>query len=101
MFVVCVTIKVRSDMVEEFIEATYANCRGTRKEPGNLRFDFCQSEEEPARFFLYEVYKAPEDFKRHQETTHYLQWKETVSDWMAEPRVGVKYQSLFPADGDW
>jgi autoinducer 2-degrading protein len=32
---------------------------------------------------------------------HYLAWRERVADWMAEPRVGVKHTSLFPADDGW
>jgi autoinducer 2-degrading protein len=50
---------------------------------------------------LYEVYRTPDDFAAHQKTPHYLKFKELVADWMAEPRVGVKYRSLFPADGQW
>ena len=56
-------------------------------------------ESEAGRFFLYEVYRAPEDFAAHQRTEHYLTWKNTVADWMAKPREGVKYVSVFPADG--
>jgi len=40
-------------------------------------------------------------FQSHQKTEHYLKWKETVADWMAQPRQGVKHYSLFPADSDW
>ena len=101
MFVVCVTIQVKPEFIEEFIEATLGNCRGTRTEPGNLRFDFSQAEGDAARFFLHEVYKTPEEFKIHQKTPHYLEWKAGVAAWMAEPRQGVKHRSLFPADRDW
>ena len=39
MYVVCVSIHVRDDRVDEFIEAILDNARNTRLEPGNLRFD--------------------------------------------------------------
>ena len=96
MFVVCVTIRVKPENVEEFIEATMANAAGTRAEPGNLRFDVLQEAGEPGQFFLYEVYRGEEDFRAHQETAHYLNWRQTVADWMAQPRQGIKYRSLFP-----
>ena len=32
----------------------------------------------------------------HKETPHYARWAEAVAPWMAEPRKGVKYGSLFP-----
>ena len=101
MFVVCVSIHVRPDRLDEFITATLENARSTRGEPGNVRFDVLRQDADPARIMLYEAYHAPEDFAAHQRTPHYLRWKETVADWMAEPRVGVKHTSLFPADGGW
>ena len=100
MFVVAVTIYVKPEFIEPFKEATLDNARNTRKEPGNLRFDVLQSNDDPARFMLYEVYKTPEDFPRHQETAHYARWKEKVTDWMAQPRVGVKHTTLFFGDSE-
>ena len=101
MFVVCVSIHVKDDRAPQFIEATLDNARNTRREPGNLRFDVLQQEQDPTRFTLYEVYRSPEDFAAHQKTPHYLKWKEAVADWLAEPRAGVRHRSLFPADSDW
>jgi autoinducer 2-degrading protein len=101
VFVVCVTIWVRDGRAEDFIRATLENARGTRREPGNVRFDFLRSTEDPNRFFLYEAYRGEEDFRRHQQTEHYLCWRETVADWMAQPRQGARHASLFPDDPDW
>ena len=101
MYVVCVTVYVKPENVNDFIEATKINSENTRKEPGNVRFDILQAVDEPNRFFLYEVYTSSEGFKSHQETEHYLKWRETVADWMAQPRSGVKHNSIFPSDEDW
>lgn len=97
MYVVCVTIHVKEGQEQAFIEATERNHQGTRQEPGNRRFDVLRAVDDPRRFFLYEVYESPEAFKAHQQTEHYLTWKATVADWMAQPREGVKHESLFPA----
>jgi (4S)-4-hydroxy-5-phosphonooxypentane-2,3-dione isomerase len=101
MYIVCVTVRVVSDQVPAFIEAALENGRQTRREPGNVRFDVLQAEADPTQFFLYEAYRARDDFARHQQTAHYLRWRETVAPWMAQPRQGVRYRSLFPADVDW
>jgi autoinducer 2-degrading protein len=101
MYVVCVTVHVQPEQAEAFISATIENARQTRMEPGNVRFDVLQCEAEPAQFFLYEVYRTKEDFARHQQTPHYLRWRETVGPWMAQPRQGVRHQSLFPGDEGW
>lgn len=101
MYVVCVTIYVTPGRVDDFIEATLENARHTRQEPGNLRFDVLRATDEMNRFFLYEAYKTPDDFAAHQQTRHYLTWRETVKDWMAQPRVGVRHVSIFPEDREW
>lgn len=95
MFVVSVTIFVKPESVPQFIAATFDNARNTRQEPGNVRFDVLQAEEDPTRFLLYEAYHTKDDFAKHQQTEHYLRWKQTVADWMAQPRQGIKHKSLF------
>ncbi len=96
MYVTLVYVHVKPGNVEEFIEASIANARESVKEPGNVRFDVLQSPEDPARFVLYEAYKTAEDAAAHKDTPHYKKWRETVADWMAEPRSGIPYDGLFP-----
>ena len=100
MYFVCVSIHVKPEAVEPFIEATLDNARNTRREPGNLRFDVLRREDDPSRFFLYEVYRAREDFQHHQQTEHYVRWRDAVTDWMAEPRVGLRHLPVFFGDAE-
>ena len=95
MYVVAVTVFVKPEKRDDFLRATLDNARNTRSEPGNVRFDVLQAEDEPTRFLLYEVYQSKEDFTRHQQTDHYLKWKSAVADWMAQPRQGIKHLSRF------
>lgn len=101
MYVVCVTVWVKPGHEQDFFEATRANHLGTRQELGNVRFDVLRKQDDPTQFFLYEVYRSPEDFAAHQKTAHYLQWKEKVAPWMAQNRQGVKHQSLLPDESGW
>ena len=103
MFIVCVTSWVQPDRREDYIAACERNAGLTRREPGNLRFDLLCSAEDPNQFFFYEVYRAEEDFKSHHATEHYLQWRDTVTPWMTQPREGIKYNSVSPAgeDANW
>jgi (4S)-4-hydroxy-5-phosphonooxypentane-2,3-dione isomerase len=95
MYVVSVTVCVIPERLDAFIQATLDNARNTRLEPGNVRFDVLQAEEPPTRFLLYEAYRSPDDFAAHQKTDHYLTWRETVADMMAQPRQGVRHHSVF------
>lgn len=99
MYVVTVTVFVKPSFVQPFIQATLENARHTRQEPANVRFDVLEAQEEPGRFLLYEAYRDKDGFTAHQQTAHYLKWKQLVADWMAQPRQGVKHHSLFFGDG--
>ena len=96
MYVTCVHVKVKADHVVEFIQASEKNHACSIEEPGNCRFDVLQSLDDPTTFVLYEAYASKADAAAHKETEHYLQWRETVADWMAEPRNGISYNSLAP-----
>ncbi|MCE9580024.1 MAG: antibiotic biosynthesis monooxygenase [Deltaproteobacteria bacterium] len=96
MYAVCVQIQVIPEHVEAFIAASLANARGTRTEPGNRRFDVLRHNTDAARFFLYEIYVDEDAFRAHQQTAHYLVWRDTVALMMAAPRVAERYTPLAP-----
>jgi autoinducer 2-degrading protein len=100
MYVVAVTIFVKPDKVNDFVAATLDNARNTRREPGNIRFDVLRAQDDPTRFMLYEVYQQKDDFAKHQQTKHYARWKNAVTDWMAQTRVGVKHTPVFFGDNE-
>jgi autoinducer 2-degrading protein len=99
MYVVAVSVVVKQAFLPQFIQATLENARNTRREPGNVRFDVLQSEEDPARFGLYEVYRDKSDFEAHHQTAHYLNWKQLADEYVAQPRQALKCHSLFFGDG--
>jgi autoinducer 2-degrading protein len=96
MLVACVHILVKPEHIAEFIAASRENAANTILEPGALRFDVLQQADDPQRFILYEAYRDEEASKAHKQTAHYARWRETVEPWMAQPRKGVQYKSLFP-----
>jgi autoinducer 2-degrading protein len=96
MYVTIVHVKVKPGHIDDFIEATARNTYQSVKEPGNVRFDMLQKEEDPSQFALYEAYEDQAASAAHKQTAHYLEWKETVAPWMEIPREGVKYIGLLP-----
>ena len=101
MLIVHVFVHVKPEAVEAFRAATLENARNSVQEPGVVRFDVAQQEDDPNRFLLVEIYRTPEDPARHKETAHYATWRDTVAPMMAEPRRSVKYRALFPDDAGW
>ena len=98
MIVTCVYVHVKNDDITNFIKATVLNHNQSVKEPGNLRFDLIQQADDPRKFMIYEAYESEESAAAHKNTSHYAQWRDEVKDYMAESRVGVKYNIIEPND---
>jgi len=98
MIVTCVYVHVKPEAVQDFIEASLPNHHGSVREPGNLRFDLIRQKDDPCRFMFYEAYESEEAAVAHKNTPHYIKWRDTVKDMMAEPRKGVKHIILQPDD---
>ncbi len=101
MIIVHVFVRVKPDSVNAFTTATLENARQSAAEPGVVRFDLVQQDDDPTRFLLIEIYRTPADPASHKETAHYATWRDTVAPMMAEPRRSVKYHALFPEPAEW
>ena len=101
LLVVHVHVHVKPDCVESFKQATLANARESRREPGIARFDVVQQQDDPTRFVLVEAYRSVEATAAHKETKHYQTWRDAVAPMMAAPRTSVKFHNVDPADAGW
>jgi autoinducer 2-degrading protein len=96
MIVTLVSVHVVPDHVDEFLDAIRANHEASIREPGCARFDVLQSPDDPTRFLLYEAYADETAVAAHKETAHYLDFRDTVAEWMVEPRQSVRWVGLYP-----
>ncbi|MEQ1691307.1 MAG: antibiotic biosynthesis monooxygenase [Gemmatimonas sp.] len=101
MLIVQVSVHVLPDSVNDFRAATLDNAHHSVQEPGVVRFDVLQQEDDPTRFQLIEIYRTPDAPAAHKATTHYARWRDTVQPMMAEPRTNVRYRAQFPAPAQW
>jgi (4S)-4-hydroxy-5-phosphonooxypentane-2,3-dione isomerase len=101
MLIVHVHVRVKPESIEPFRAATVENAAKSIQEPGIARFDVVQDTSDPAQFILVEVYRSPQAPAEHKETAHYKKWRDTVAEFMAEPRTSKQYTNLFPLDESW
>ena len=101
MYIVHVFVHVRPEYIDAFKAATIENASNSVKEPGIARFDVIQQQDDAARFVLVEVYRRPEDANSHKETAHYLKWRDSVANMMAESRSSIKFSNIFPDEQGW
>lgn len=97
MVVTIVHVQVKPECVAAFEKACIANHNQSVLEAGNHRFDVLKNEEDPCKFVLYEAYESKAHAAAHKETAHYLAWRETVAEMMAEPRKGIAYKAIRPS----
>ena len=72
MLVVLVHVTVKREMLAEFERAILANADGARtKEPGCVRFDVNQKEDDPTAWLFYEVYRDGAAFETHRASPHF------------------------------
>lgn len=72
MFVVTVELTVDRQRLDAFMAHLKDNAARSRSlEPGCHRFDICQSAEDPAQIFLYELYTDAASFDAHKSMPHY------------------------------
>ena len=96
MFVVHVHVHVKPESVDEFRRFTMENACASVQEPGIVRFDVVQQQDDETRWVLIEIYRDAGAAAAHKQTAHYATWRDTVAAMMAEPRQSVKYNAIFP-----
>ena len=86
------------NVLDAFIQETVKNVQGSVQEQEIVSFDFLHSKDDPTKFLLIEVYKNERSVVSHQQTSHYLIWKEAVNSMMEQPRTKMAYSNIFPKD---
>jgi quinol monooxygenase YgiN len=90
MIAVCVTFRIKPEMMDEFMEQMLRNARASvENEPGCLRFDVCSDGEDMQAVFLYELYSDHEAFAAHQKTDHFLDFNASADGMIAKKEVRI------------
>ncbi|UCF99187.1 MAG: antibiotic biosynthesis monooxygenase [Spirochaetaceae bacterium] len=98
MIVRIINVCVKEQSIEEFKRITIENRQGSIQEPGVLRFDVLQSENEADHFVLYEVYQDEQATLDHKQTSHYQRWRDAAGPMMARKRESTACIPVAPVD---
>lgn len=93
MLIQMVNIIVKPGQVDEFLDAFRINFEGTRKEPGNLRFDVLRDPENTDRFMVYEVFQSDAALDAHRKTPHYQECVRRIDPLLAAPRTKTYFNA--------
>ena len=97
MYILIVRLSVKEDKIEEFINESIGDAKGSViNEPGCRRFDIIQDASDPTKFAFCEVYDDEEAFKAHTTYEHFKVWaKKTEDVYSAETEVSF-CKPLYP-----
>lgn len=83
MLAVVVEFRIKPAHVTGFHQAIVNNARlSVQTEAGCHQFDVCCDPEDPALFYLYELYDDEAAFQVHLQSAHYLQMNAATADWV-------------------
>jgi (4S)-4-hydroxy-5-phosphonooxypentane-2,3-dione isomerase len=101
VYTLIVSLRVKPDMADRFLEAIGENSRASRRdEPGCLRFDVHRDVDDPNHFVLCELYADERAFtEAHRGAPHYQKWRAAAAE-LLEPggQVNTFATPVFPAD---
>ena len=92
---IVVDVEIEPTHIDEFIKVMEADCKGSREEPGCLRFDVLRASE--TRFFFYEAYTNAAAVDEHKAQPHFKLW----SDFKASGGVKSSVSTKASVVGDW
>jgi (4S)-4-hydroxy-5-phosphonooxypentane-2,3-dione isomerase len=102
MIILHVTVQIKPEYVAPYLEAVRHDAEHSEKdEPGCLRFDVVQDQDDPNRFYYYEVYKNEAALEAHRQSPHFKLYAEKVQAWLAAPPERRFGKNLIPADDAW
>jgi (4S)-4-hydroxy-5-phosphonooxypentane-2,3-dione isomerase len=73
-FVLAVSIRIKPDQVDNFMQRLKENASAARKEPGCKQFDVLVDPKDKTKVMLYEVYNDEKAFEAHQATPHFKKY---------------------------
>lgn len=94
MLIQMVTIVVKAGHAAEFLDAFRINYEGTRREPGNLRFDVLRDPNDENTFLVYEVFTSEAALEEHRKTEHYKECVRLIDPLLVQPRSKVFYDGV-------
>lgn len=96
MIVNAVRYRMRRDSLERAVECFRHLQAGSRAEAGCIQYTVSRALDDPAIFFLYEEWADQAALDDHYKTPHFLNWGVDGIRAIAEDRVALLCEPLFP-----
>jgi autoinducer 2-degrading protein len=97
MLAMWVKVRVKPDQRDRFLKAIEVDALGSEgDEPGCMRFNVLQDEQDQNVYYFYEVYRDLAALEAHRAAPHYAVWR-AAADTLDGPAEATRCQTVFPA----
>ena len=102
MLALWVKVRVKPEGRERFLKAIEVDAIGSeRDEPGCLRFNVLQDQQDANVYYFFEVYRDEAALEAHRAAPHYAVWR-AAADTLDGPAQATRCDTVFPsATGYW
>src|SRR5207253_919055 len=101
MIALWVKVRVKPEGRERFLKAIEVDALGSEgDEPGCMRFNVLQDQQDPNTYYFYEVYRDEAALDAHRAAPHYAVWR-AAADTLDGPAQATRCNTVFPAVPDY
>ena len=102
MIALIVEINIKPGFKDQFMASMLGDARGSNNdEPGCLRFDVLQDNEDENKIHLFEVYEDEAAVEAHRNAPHFIKWREECADWFATENIRKLATPVYPVPEKW
>ena len=97
MLAMWVKVRVKPEERQRFLKAIEVDAIASeRDEPGCLRFNVLQDEQDANIYYFFEIYTNQAALEAHRTMPHYAVWR-AAADTLSGPAEPTRCQSVFPS----
>jgi (4S)-4-hydroxy-5-phosphonooxypentane-2,3-dione isomerase len=102
MICMLIEVHIKPSALDEFLKVIKHDAvRSEHDEPGCLRFDVLRDNDDPLKFYFYEVYKDEASRMAHREMPHFAEWGKFMKHGL-DREIGRHVTTNFhPTDAEW
>lgn len=101
MLAMWVKVRVKPEARERFLKAIEVDALGSEQdEPGCMRFNVLQDEQDQNVYYFYEVYRDQAALEAHRAAPHYAVWRAAADTLDGTPQA-TRCQTMFPAAAEY
>ena len=101
MLALWVKVRIKPEQRQRFLTAIETDALGSeRDEPGCLRFNVLQDQQDQDVYYFFEVYRDEAALEAHRAAPHYAVWR-AAADTLDGPAEATRCETVFPSAGQY